>query len=479
MLQCQQISHKVHNMKHTLYKTKPMKHQERALELGKDKKNYAYFMQQGTGKTKVSIDNCSHLYDQNKINTVLVVAPLSVCENWMDELKDHCGVPYEVFLLKKIKDVKKKEDALSFFIINTESFSRSLGEEKIKPLLDFYSQFMMVIVDESSTIKNRTAKRTKNLIKICRSIPYKRILSGTPVTKSPLDLFSQCDFLEPGLLGVTNFYAFRARYAVMHTITGARNFPIVKYYINLDELENKIKQFSYRVLKSECLDLPDKVYQKRYVYLKGKQMSVYNNLKLYARATFEDSEATYSNKLSEIVKLNQVCSGYFVSDEGQIQDLDNPKLDELFNIIEETEGKIIIWANYVHSLQSIISALQNKYGVESVVSIYGATPVDQRQENVRRFQQDEKVRFFVGNPTTGGYGLNLTKAETVIYFSNNYDLEVRLQSEDRAHRLGQRNKVTYIDLLCKGTIEEFVVLALRKKYKLSAQTLGEEILKFL
>jgi SNF2 family DNA or RNA helicase len=461
------------------YKTQPMEHQRQALIKGAKAEKFAYFMEQGTGKTKVSIDNCVHLYNEEKINVVLIIAPNSVYRNWEDELEKHCSVDYEVQSVKKNKNFVRLTTKLTFFLINIESFSRGSGSDKVQSIIDEFFDTMMVIVDESSTIKNMKAKRTKSVIKVCKPIKYKRVLSGTPVSKSPLDLYSQCDFLQPGLLGVTNFYAFRARHAVMHTMTAARNFPIIKYYINLDMLENYLKTFSFRAKKNECLDLPNKIYQKRYVDLKGSQKSVYDNLKNFARAVFEDKEATYSNKLSEIIKLHSVCCGFFVSDEGEVQDLDNPKLNELLNIIDETDGKIIIWANYIRSIKQIISFLQNKFGKESVVAIYGAVSVDERKVNVHKFQTDEKVRFFVGNPTTGGYGLNLTEAQTVVYFSNNYDLEVRLQSEDRAHRIGQKNKVTYIDLLCRDSIEEFILKALNKKIKISAQTLGEEVLEFL
>jgi SNF2 family DNA or RNA helicase len=251
------------------------------------------------------------------------------------------------------------------------------------------------------------------------------------------------------------------------------------YFTNLNELEQKVKKFSYRVKKVDCLDLPSKVYVKRYVDLKGSQVQIYNNLKTFARAVFEDKEASYTNRLTEIIKLHQVACGYFVSDTGEKKDIDNPKLDELMNIIEETDGKMIIWANYIHNIEKIIDKLKSVYGDESTVSIYGAVSVDDRQEAVSNFQTNKNTRFFVGNPTTGGYGLNLTAASTVVYFSNNYDLEVRQQSEDRAHRIGQKNNVTYIDIITRQTIDEFIIKALNKKLKISAQTLGEEILEFL
>jgi SNF2 family DNA or RNA helicase len=168
-----------------------------------------------------------------------------------------------------------------------------------------------------------------------------------------------------------------------------------------------------------------------------------------------------------------------VTDEGTKQELEDPKLDELLKIIDETDGKMIIWANYIHNIETIIKTLQDKFGATSVVSIYGSVPVEARTSAVKNFQENDNVRFFVGNPTTGGYGLNLTKASTVIYYSNNYDLEVRQQSEDRAHRIGQTNKVTYIDILARSTIDEFIIKALNKKFKISAQTLGEEVLEYL
>ena len=147
------------------------------------------------------------------------------------------------------------------------------------------------------------------------------------------------------------------------------------------------------------------------------------------------------------------------------------------DILEETDGKVIIWANYIHNLEEIIQFLKNKYGEDSVVSIYGATSVEDRQEAIRRIQKDDKTRFFVGNPTTGGFGLTLTACNTVIYYSNNYNLEVRMQSEDRAHRMGQKGTVVYIDIVARGTLDEAIMKSLTNKGRVAAKTLGEEELK--
>ena len=464
------------------YKTNPYEHQRQALIKGADRRLYAYFMEMGTGKTKVSIDNACYLYKEGKVNVVLVVAPNSVYRNWSDEINTHSPVDTAIHIHKVNKKFVRQSNKLSFFLINIEAFSRSSGIKAVEDLINEYHDSMMVIVDEATTIKNRTAKRTKALTIICKPIAFKSILTGSPVTKSPLDLFSQCNFLNPELLGYTSFYAFRARYCVMKTIALAasgKQVALPLYFTNLDELEKKLKSFSFRVKKKECLDLPDKVYTKRYVDLKGDQLQTYSSLKLYARTIFEDQEASYSNKLTEIVKLHQVCCGYVVSDEGVKKDLNNPKLDELMNILDETDGKIIIWANYIYNLENIIKKLQDKFGSMSVVSIYGDVPVEARSSAVKNFQENKNVRFFVGNPTTGGYGLNLTAANTVIYFSNSYDLKVRQQSDDRAHRIGQKNNVTYIDLVVRNTIDEFILKALNKKIKISGQTLGEEVLQYL
>jgi len=464
------------------YKTKPFEHQRQALIEGAEKNNFAYFMEMGTGKTKVSIDNMAYLYQEEKVNVVLVVAPNSVYHNWKTEINTHCPINTTIYTHKQDKKFVYKSGTLHWFLINVEAFSHKSGIKAVQGLIDEYYDTMCVIVDESTTIKNRSAKRTKSLIKIAEKIKYKRILTGSPITKSPLDLFSQCKFLDENLLGFNNFYSFRARYCHMKAVqlsNGGRQISLPLYFTNLNELEKKVKSFSFRVKKDDCLDLPSKIYQKRLITLTSEQQNLYNSLRTFARAVFEDKEASYNNKLTEIIKLHQVCNGFFVSDEGEKKPLANAKLTELTNILEETDGKVIIWANYVHNIENIIETLNKKFGTQSTVAIYGAICVEARNSAVINFQENKNVKFFVGNPSTGGYGLNLTQATTVIYFSNSYNLEVRQQSEDRAHRIGQKNKVTYIDLVANKTIDEFILKALNKKLKISAQTLGEEVLEFL
>jgi SNF2 family DNA or RNA helicase len=461
------------------YKTKPFDHQRTALQKGAKWGAYAYFMEMGTGKTKVAIDNANYLYTTGAITHVLVVAPNSVYRNWIKEIQVHSNCSSEIHVHKD-KNVYGKGEII-WHLINVEALSHKSGVKTISELIRYHGQKMMWILDESTTIKNRSAKRTRNICKLGKLVAYKRILTGSPITKSPLDLYTQCEFLSPDLLGFTSFFTFRARYAVMQQIEmGGKQMLFPKYYTNLEELTDKLQTFSYRVKKKDCLDLPDKLYTTRRVQLTIKQAEVYNRLKKFAYATINRDEVSFQNKLTEILRLHQVANGFVTSDDGTVQVFDDcPKIKELMGILEESEGKFIIWANYVQNIKTLISKLKEKYGDKSVVSIFGEVSTTDRQEAVRRFQDDDSCRYFIGNPSTGGYGLTLTAASYVVYFSNSYNLEVREQSEDRAHRIGQEENVTYIDLMAENTIDEFIVTALDKKMKLSAQTLGEEVKKWI
>jgi SNF2 family DNA or RNA helicase len=459
------------------YKTQPFEHQREALKKGATSLNFAYFMEMGTGKTKVAIDNASYLFCEQLIDTVIVIAPNSVYRNWEKEIGIHCSVEHSISLHKVDKKFNYQLNRLNYFLINVEALSHTSGVQALSKIIEPLGNRAMIIVDESTTIKNRSAKRTKNITKLGIKAKYKRILTGSPITKSPLDLFSQCAFLNTDLLGFDSFYTFQARYAVMKQINmGGRSVLLPQYFTNLDELERKVKSFSFRVKKEDCLDLPEKLYQRRMVQLPEEQRKVYDQLKKNAYSILNDKEVSFANKLTEILRLHQVTNGFVKTDEGEITVFDKcPKLKELFNVLEEAEGKFIIWANYVQNIETIIKKLGEAYGKESVVSIYGAITTEHRQEAVKRFQDDPKCRFLVGNPSTGGYGLTLTSAAYVVYFSNSYNLEVRQQSEDRAHRIGQTRNVVYIDLLAEKTIDEMIVSALKRKVKISSETLGEEI----
>lgn len=467
------------------YKTKPYQHQRDALNKGALSKNYAYFMEMGTGKTKVIIDNVAYLYQHKEIKEVIVIAPNSVYRNWVQEISDHSPITPYIWCWKVNKEIELlragTSNVLIYILMNVEALSHKSGQRWLHQRLALNGKISMMVIDESTTIKSPVALRTKAICKLSTMVKYRRILTGSPVTKSPLDLFTQCAFLSKALLGFESYYTFRARYAVMQQIElGGRQILMPKYYTNLDELEMKLKTFSFRVTKDQCLDLPPKVYMQRDVHLSSEQKNIYETLKIKARAIIADDTVSFANKLVEILRLHQICNGFLKTDRGEIHTFkNNPKLKELLRILEEADGKSIIWATYVHNIESIKQTLEDLYGKDSVVSIYGKDSVENRKLAVENFQHDDRCRFLVGNPSTGGYGLTLTAARNVIYFSNSYNLEVRKQSEDRAHRIGQKNKVNYIDLIVPNSIEMMIISALKRKIKLSAQTLGEEVKKWL
>ena len=468
------------------FKTKPYAHQLTALEKSWNKENFAYFMEMGTGKTKVLIDNLAMLYDKGKVDGALIIAPKGVIGTWYNQeipthLPDHIenvSVLWQALITKKqqenLDSLFKTEEKLHILIMNVEALSTSKGTEFAAKFLNCHRS--MIAIDESTTIKNSSAKRTKNILSLAKLAKYRRIMTGSPVTKNPLDLYSQCEFLSPWLLNFQSFYAFRNRYAEMKTINArGRSIQVVNYFKNIGELSDKLKNFSYRVLKEDCLDLPDKIYVKRNIALTPEQLKVYQQMKTTALAILNGKQVTSVTVLTQLMRLHQITCGHFTADDGSTQIIKNNRISELMNVLEEIEGKAIIWANYQHDIVQIQKAIEKEYDKDYAVTYYGLTPQDERQENIKKFQNDPNCRFLIGTPQTGGYGITLTAANTVIYYSNGYDLEKRLQSEDRAHRIGQKKAVTYVDLITEKTVDEKIVKALRKKINIASEVLGEEL----
>ena len=473
-------------MTNFIFKTKPYQHQVDALNISYDKEEFALFMEMGCGKSKVIIDNFVHLYQNQKINGVLILAPKGVYDTWYSkEIPNHTPEEINYHTVKwsnantqknkkSLATLHEEPDRLNILIMNIEALSTRKGAQFTTDFL--FKRKCMFVIDESTTIKNHKAKRTINAVRLGKYAYYRRILTGSPVTKSPLDLYSQAYFLDPSLLGFGSYFSFRARYAnLMDRSANGRTFKQVVGYRNLTELNEKLLKFSHRVLKKDCLDLPDKVYLKRTIQMTDEQRRVYKDLQKQAKALLSAGTVTVTHIITQIIRLHQVSCGFVGLDGGGLTELSSQRLPELMEILEETDGKVIIWANYRHDIRKIEQELTKVYGAESVGTYHGDVSQERREEVINEFQNlDSPLRFFVGNTQTGGYGITLTAASTVIYYSNNYDLEKRLQSEDRAHRIGQTNKVTYIDIVCERTVDEKIVKSLRQKQNIAQTVLGEE-----
>jgi SNF2 family DNA or RNA helicase len=473
------------------FKNKPFAHQGAYLHRFWEQENVALFAEMGTGKSFMLINNGAMLYDKGRINAMLIVAPKGVYRNWYkSEIPKHMPdhVKYTMACWNpaprkaerlEMDNMMNAVDDLRILIMNVEAFSTEKGQLFARTFLRVTKAFMAI--DESTTIKNHSAKRTKSIIKVGREARYRRIATGSPVTKSPLDLYSQCEFLGPDCLGMSSYFTFQARYAILvERKMATHTFKQIVGYRKLDELQEKLTQFTFRVTKDECLDLPDKIYLRRDVELTDEQKKAYEQMKHMALAVMDDGLVSTNNALTQLMRLHQITCGYVKLDDGQEIDLPNHRITELMSLLAESDGKVIIWANYRKNIEDIRLAIQKEYGMTSVATYYGDTKTEDRQEIVDNFSNPEhELRFFVGNPTTGGYGLTLVSSHTVVYFSNSFDLEKRLQSEDRAHRIGQTEKVTYVDLIASNTVDEHIVKALRNKINIASQVLGEEFKEWL
>lgn len=475
------------------FKTKPYDHQNHAFARNITEKSFGFFMEMGTGKSKVLIDTVAYLSNTMQIDFALIIAPKGVYRNWINkEIPQHFpdDIRHSVCFWQSTdtKTYKKqvqnffssKEPGIKIFVMNVEAFSSAKGQKAGLWMAKNFGAKGLIAIDESTTIKNHKAKRTKTLTKIAAEFKYRRLLTGSPVTKSPMDLFSQFQFLDSSILGYTSYYAYQGRYAVLQKRTmGNHSFQQVLGYRNLDELSDKIDPFTYRVLKKDCLDLPDKIYTVRHVPLTMEQIRIYKEIQKEAMTLLNNGELVSAPQvITQMLRLQQLLSGHLKTDDGDMVEVPTQRLDAMMSCIEEVSGKIIIWSRFRYDIIHIRNALVKAYGDRAVVSYYGDTSDDDRQRAIDSFQNGE-ARFFVANPATAGYGLTLTEANTVIYYANDFNLETRIQSEDRCHRIGQKNAVTYIDLIAEKTIDEKIVKSLRDKIDIGARVLGEEAREWL
>ena len=490
-------------------KTKPFPHQKEVIERTRDEAGFALFHEMGLGKSKIAIDSVGHLFTEGKLNGLLVMAPKAVAPNWTaDELPTHLGVPYKVFLWDTGKATTQRfqralddflctpKDELAVLVMSYDAImterkkgaKRGLlkGKEAAKQFLT--DRTCMFCLDESARIKSPSAKRTKRVLAAGAYAPFRRVMTGTPVTNSPFDVYTQLKFLDPLVwqqLGCGTFESFKTMFGVWieneRRDTGQRFKTLVDYQ-NLSVLNKVVDRMGSRLLKDDVLDLPPKVYEKRVFEMSPPQRKLYDQIKKDFMVWLDSGEIiTAPLAITRMLRLQQITSGYCpIDSEGEKQAMvriePNPRLACLMDTLEDVPGQAIIWAKFQADIDLISEALRAKG--ETCVVYDGRVSQSDRETRRKEFK-DGTARFFVANPSAAGEGLTLTEATTVIYYNSTYKLADRLQSEDRAHRIGQTKSVLYIDIVAQGTIDTVILRALRTKQDLAAQVTGDRLKEWI
>ena len=500
------LEEKTYNMVNSHFKTTPYKNQINFLQKYLRYEYVALDWKMGTGKTWAAINNATELWAAGDCNSLLVFAPNGVHLNWvLKEIPKHVPdwVRYRAVAWTSSQKKKDREDLEELFdpkdndlrilTVNWEAIQSKRGFDFVEKFC-IGSEKLMIVCDESDSVKNPKAARTKALMKLKKYSTWRRIMSGTMINNSPFDLYSQYSFLDESILQTTSFYAFKSEYAemiderspLMNAIrakTGSRFSPQViakdgkgkPKYRNLDRLKMLIQPYTSTVLKEDCLDLPDKIYKTVLFEMTKEQKEVYKIAKEKCRLVFAGEETPFA-KLVAFTKLAQITSGYFIHPFSDIPvriQGDNPKLSLLGERVAKIvyEGsKVIVWARYRIEIFDIVQML-NKQNIPCV-EYHGGVKQECRVKAIDEFENGD-CQVFVGNQQAGGTGITLIAASYVVYFSNNFSLRDRLQSEDRAHRIGQTKSVTYINIAAKETIDEHVIEAIASKQDIADSIVGK------
>lgn len=480
------------------FKTKPFPHQYEEWEQSRSSETRAIFWEPGLGKTKISIDTASHLYRADKIDCLFVLAPNGVHDNWIaDEvpihMPDHCdtlGMAYHSRKAKTKKAQRERAAALTHegllvVAMTYEGFMTKDGRKFADDLVK--NRKCLMILDESTRIKSPNAKRTKSICIFGKKVTYKRILTGTPAVSSPFDLYAQIKFLDWGYWeskGLKTFAAFKAHHGIYERITDprtGRDIPIIVGYKHVSELHETVKDVSTRLLKDDVLDLPPKLFSKKYFELTPEQSRLYKEIK-EEFITFLDGEMVSTPLIiTRMLRLQQIICGFLPTDDENLIRLDkNPRLELLMGLLEELEHSAIIWCRFREDIDWVMERLG-----DTAFRYDGKVSQEDRLIAKHGFQAGER-KFFVANPAAGGTGLTLHKAKSVFYYSNSFSPEDRLQSEDRAHRIGQDGAIIggqvgvhYTDLAGWGTIDAHIIQSLRNSFAMQTKVTGDMVRNWL
>lgn len=431
-------------------------HQKKAYDKLKGLKVGSLNMDMGTGKTRTTLEIIKDKYNQGKIDKVIWFCPCSAKVNIKKDLEKHISKGKEIFIIVGIESVSSSV-ALNSFLY---SFVRK------------YRVFM--VVDESTMIKNIDTKRSQRTISLGNKCKYRFILTGNPIPRNELDLFGQYYFLDWRILGYKSQWSFNNNHAVFHDEVYTRIIDTK----NVDYLAKRIAPFSYRIKKSECLDLPKKIYESRYFDLDNYEWENYSIMGDYLISEINDWRPETIYRLFNVLQGITAGFTYDIDDKGRViktgykDTVDtNNRLYTLMEIIKEMKGKVIIYCQYQKEAQTILNLLNKEYGERSAVLFDGSVSIKDRNNNIEKFRNES--RFLIANKSCAGYSLNLQFCSQVIYYNNDWDYGTREQSEDRINRIGQTESCYYLDIICDNTIEKYIMDCLYKKEELGNRFLKE------
>jgi len=465
-----------------LFKRKPRQHQSNALDFVYGEESAALFMDMGTGKTKVVIDLVCQYYRENKVSCLIVVCPKNLVQNWADEfaMDKWDKVEAEVVALegsgsKKARSLEKcvammqNSDKLHVIITNYDCLLNTQVKLALTKILS--SADTLVACDESTYIKNPQAKRTKHLVSMRDLAQHRLVLTGSPVTEAPTDVFGQYQFIDPTVYG-NSFVAFRAEYCDMGGFEGRQ----IIGYKNIAKFQQKLYKKAFRVQKSECMDLPPKIYVERPFTMSDEQRELHTKMANEMVAELRGEEFSVNMAMTKIMRLQEISSGY-IKQGDTIKHLTkgNPKMDALMELLDEaSDQKIIIWCREHEEIRNVVAALEARElaakkrlpksnVMAPVFQFHGEVKDKDRDANKKAFIAHPGKAYMVMNPQSGGMGLTLVCATMMIYYSNLFSMKDREQSEDRAHRDGQTKSVTIVDLYAKDSVDEHVMKILKRK----------------
>ena len=471
-----------------------MEHQRRAFLISRDAKAFAYLMEQGTGKTKVVIDNACYLFKEGKIDCLIIVAwPNGVHRMWVDdELPKDMSVPYlsqfwssnmnkkKSFAIQKVLECRR-QGKMPVMTFNVEAFTAAAAKECMFSFLKRYK--CMVVIDQSASIKNPSSLRTKFLIDEVaehKNALYKRIMDGDPVAEGAEELYSQFKFLDENIIGHDTITGFRSEYCNIHP-----KFRSVIGYRNLEALQERIKPFCFRVMADECLDLPERIYKRWHFPLSKEENRVFTDMRKKSLAFFtarpEDEEALEELPENGVIeetlaivknmRLQQISSGWWPEKDNfqALEPKSSPsRLVALTSLLLGAKGKALIFARFRADLELIQKTLGKQ-----AVSYHGGIGENARAEAKDRFMNDPDILYFIGQPRNAGIGHTLTAAQHVIFYSNDHSLRLRAESEKRAHRKGLKTTLHIWDLCAKGTQDKKILDALKNKRNIATEILQD------